>query len=342
MKLRKIGMASVLAGGLFCLASVSVICQTRVYRGSIGGSHIEMRLDISGNKITGTYSYDRVGEDLKLSGQFDDQGRLQLSELGPKNKPAAKIACKYSLDDSVDSECSWSRLDGSREAFVTLAEQHVSFTNGLQVSPKTIIDRTTKTTVSYPQITNAGKPLGPGAQNFNGAALASVRKAIKDFEPEAGRTVYEANYNVLLATNDLISVEFAEYTDGGGAHPNNRFWALTYDLTGNKELKLDDLFKPDSDYKTLIAKYVVSDINKRAIALEKADAQRSGRKAEPREEPLVSEEQLSEPADWAMTPKGLMVYFDFPHVMAYFDRSFVPYSVVKGNFRPEGPAARIQ
>ena len=160
----------------------------------------------------------------------------------------------------------------------------------------------------------------------------------KGFEPEADRTVYEANYNVLLATNDLISVEFAEYTDGGGAHPNNRFWALTYDLTGNKELKLDDLFKPDSDYKTSIAKYVVSDINKRAIALEQADAQRSGRKAEPREGPLVSEEQLSEPADWAMTPKGLMVYFDFPHVMAVFDKTIVPYGVLANYLKANGAA----
>jgi hypothetical protein len=29
--------------------------------------------------------------------------------------------------------------------------------------------------------------------------------------------VFETNYNVLLGTNDLISVEMLEYIDGGGA-----------------------------------------------------------------------------------------------------------------------------
>ena len=84
-----------------------------------------------------------------------------------------------------------------------------------------------------------------------------TQKAIKDFEPgpEAGKNSFETNYNILLANDDLISVEMTEYSDSGGAHPNTGFWSLTYDLSANKELNLNDLFKPGSDYETAIAKY---------------------------------------------------------------------------------------
>jgi hypothetical protein len=53
-------------------------------------------------------------------------------------------------------------------------------------------------------------------------------------------------------------------------------------------------------------------------------------------------EQLSEIAGFGLTPKGVVVYFDFPHVIAYFDKNFVPYSIVKEHLKPNGPAARFQ
>lgn len=312
----------------------------RAYRGSIGNSHIEMRLSIEGNNVTGIYSYDSIGEDLKLTGHLDDQGKLELTELDPKGKQTGKFACKR-LYDPTDGECTWSKADGTREALVTLEEQHFSFSKGLQIVPKTISNRRNGVGVSYPQLRGSG-PLSPAAQNFNRRVLALVQAAIKEFAPIDGHGSFDTNYNVLLGSDDLISIEMTEFSDGGGAHPNNRFWALTYDLTGNKELKFEDLFKPGSDYKTAIAKYVVADIDKRAVAIEQEEAQRAGRPPKQRDEPLVSMEELSELSGWALTPKGLVVYFDFPHVMAAFDRTFIPYGVVTDHLKPNGPAARFQ
>jgi hypothetical protein len=183
--------------------------------------------------------------------------------------------------------------------------------------------------------------LSAGAQSFNRRILALVQEAIKGFAPIDERGSFETNYNVLLGTDDLISIEMTEFSDGGGAHPNNRFWSLTYDLSGNKELALEDLFRPDSDYKTTIASYVVKDIDRRAAALEQESARSEGRKANQRDEPIVSTEQLSELSGWAMAPKGLVVYFDFPHVIAFFDRTVIPYSVVNEHFKPNGPGARF-
>ncbi|MDX6290104.1 MAG: hypothetical protein QOH42_1903 [Blastocatellia bacterium] len=334
---------TVLVFGLLSLGTIAVgqsATTEKVYRGSIGNSHIQMRLNIQGNNVTGTYFYDSVGEDLKLTGHLGDQGQLELAELGPKGKQTGKFICKRSLADEIDSECSWSKADGTREALVTLDEQYMAFTNRLQITPKTIANRKTGVGVSYPQITGGGS-LSAGAQSFNRRILALVQEAIKGFAPIDGRGSFETNYNVLLGTDSLISIEMTEYYDGGGAHPNNRFWSLTYDLSGNKELKLEDLFNPNSDYKTAIANYVVADIDRRAAALEQESARSEGRKPKERDEPLVSTEQLSELSGWGMTPKGLVVYVDFPHVMAFFDRSFIPYSVVKEHFKPNGPAARL-
>jgi hypothetical protein len=336
-------LAVVLACGFLYLARPCVVVAqsvVKVYRGSIGNSHIQIRLNIQGNNVSGTYSYDNIGEDLKVAGHLDDQGRLELAEF-TNGKQTGKFTCRRKLGDEIDSECTWSKPDGTREAFVTLEEQYIAFTNGLQIAPKTIANRKTGVGVSFPQLTSNGA-LSSAAQGFNRRILTLVQKAIAEFEPISGRGSFDTNYNILLGTNDLISIEMTEFSDAGGAHPNSGFWSLTYDLSGNKEITFDDLFKPDSEYKAAIARYVVADIDRRAVAIEQEDARREGRKPNQRDEPIISTEQLSDLSGWALTPKGLVVYFDFPHVIAAFDRTFIPYSVVNEYLKPSGPAARFQ
>ncbi|HXI24431.1 MAG TPA: hypothetical protein VNG71_11260 [Pyrinomonadaceae bacterium] len=324
--------------GLFvALCAWSASAQTKVYRGSIGNSHIQMRLTFAGNEVSGTYAYDSVGQDLNLTGRLTN-GALELTEMSGKQK-TGKFVCKKPLSDSIDSECTWSKMDGSRESMATLEEQHFAFANGLQLTPKTIVNRRTGVSVSYPQITGSGT-LSAGAQAFNRRIVTLAQKKIGEFAPIDGKGVFDTNYNVLFGTNDLVSVEMSEYYDGGGAHPNNSFWSLTYDLKGNKELKFEDLFKPDGDYNSAIAKYVVADIDKRARAVEEEDARQSGRKPEPREGPLVDLDQLNEVSGWGVTPAGLVVYFDFPHVIAFFDKTTVPYSVIQPFLKTDGPVAK--
>ena len=314
---------------------------TKVYRGSVGSNHIQMSLTFNGNNITGKYSYDRIGQDIKVTGRLDG-GKLELTEFGEKNKPSGKFSCKRPFDDPIDRECYWSKPDGTGESFVTLNEQYIALTNGLTIVPKLITNRAKGISVSYPQLESAGA-ISPAAQKFNSRILAMTQKAIKDdFQPVDEKGVFETNYNVLLGTNELISIEMLEYIDGGGAHPNEAWWALTYDLAANKEVQFEDLFKPGSDYNGAIAKYLTDDINRRAVELEKDNARRENREPAKQDEPLVTMEQLSGVSDFGLTPKGLVVYFDFPHVMAYFDKNLVPYSVIREHLKPNGPAAKFQ
>src|SRR6266853_5476671 len=166
-------MAAVLGCSFLCLALPGLGQQTvaTVYRGSLGGSHFQMRLNIQGNNVSGAYSYDSIGEDLKLTGHLDSQGRLELAESGAKGKPTGKFICKR-FNDAAEPDCTWSKPDGTREAYVTLEEQHVSFTNGLQVVPKTIANWKSGVKVSYPQIMSETSVLSPGAASFNRRVLA--------------------------------------------------------------------------------------------------------------------------------------------------------------------------
>src|SRR5258708_20866701 len=153
-----------------------------VYRGSVGGSHFQMRLNIQGNNVSGTYSYDSIGEDLKLTGHLDSQGRLELAESGAKGKPTGKFVCKR-FNDAAEPDCTWSKPDGTREAYVTLEEQHVAFTNGWQVVPKIIANRKSGVNVSYPQISNGTSALRPGAASFNRRVTVLPQKTTQQFKP---------------------------------------------------------------------------------------------------------------------------------------------------------------
>ena len=268
-----------LIAGAFLFHAPSSLAQTSVtrqYRGS----------------ITGTYAYDRVGQEIKLSGSLSAEGKLELTEFGEKNKPTGKFSCKQPFDDPVDRECYWSKPDGTGESFVSLNEQNLAFTGGIQLVPKLITNRARGIVVSYPQLAGTGT-LSAAAQKFNRRILAMTQKAISEFEPVDGKGSLDTNYTVQLGTNDLVSVEMMEFSDGGGAHPNDRWWALTYDLAADKELKYDDLFKPGSDYNTAIAKYLTDDINRRAIELEKDNARRENRQPTTRNKSITGQHRAT-------------------------------------------------
>src|SRR5262249_27183310 len=174
----------VVVAGMVMVIAQPVLPQpvTKLYRGAVGSNHIQMSLTFDGNNVSGKYSYDRVGEDIKLTGRIDPEGKLELTELGAKNKPSGKFSCKRSFNDPIDRECFWSKPDGSSESFVSLNEQYIGLTNGLQIVPRLITNRTKGIGVSYPQLESSGE-LSAAAQKFNRRILALTQKAIADFQP---------------------------------------------------------------------------------------------------------------------------------------------------------------
>ena len=222
-KLKHIGQFLV----TFLLVSIVHAQETssKIYRGSLGDKHIEMRLTVNGGKVSGKYFYDRFKQDIPLEGSFDAKGQLQLLEGSGKNKTGKFICKKESETPDVDLDCEWSRVDGTGKALVFLNEQGVLFKSDTKIAPKLITNRQKKIEVSYPQLNSS--MVTPAMTAFNQLIESRVQKDIKEFEPEPdANAYYGATYNVLFADEEKISVEIVEDFYAGGAHPNTYFWTL--------------------------------------------------------------------------------------------------------------------
>lgn len=308
----------------------------RLFRGTLDERGIELRLERNGENLSGAYTYDGNAQSLSLKGRIDSQGNLSLQEFAPGGKQTGQFKGKLNETSELDPssatiEANWTQPNGSHEAFVYLTEQHVEFTRDLRIVPKSIRERHPDINASYPQIVGGNDP---NLARFNQRAQAIVTKAVREFkegEPAPDRSSYSASYNILLATDDLISVEIAEDSYSGGAHPDSEYYTLNYDLRTGRELELKDLFKPGADYKKSIREYALKDMNARA----RAEAEREKMPADQRNEEMFDADQLSEWTAFAVTRKGIFVYYDLPHVIAVFSREFIPATILKDQLDPQ-------
>lgn len=317
----------------------------KVYRGTIHGRGVEVSLRREGERVSGSYSYDGAAGRLRLEGRVGADGKLALAEYDRAGRQTGKLACEPGGGDDaialdIDLECEWSRADGSERTYAGLTEQHAGFARAYRVAPREIVNRRYGVGVTYPQLAAArGARLAPGALAFNRRAAALAAELVREFAagpPERGMYL-RVNYDVLLATDDLISVELEEERDFGGGRPGTRFFGLTYDLRrAGRELRLDELFKTDSDFERALRLHAYGRINRGYREINR----RHGAGGPPPENgDLMTPDRVDVIEGWAMTPRGVVVYFNFPQVMAAFSRNFVPYDAVKDLLRAGGPAA---
>lgn len=86
------------------------------------------------------------------------------------------------------------------------------------------------------------------------------------------RNTVNFTYQVGLATDSFLGIHFVGYSFNGS--DSNKFqdsFALNYDLTSGKLLKLADIFKPGSNYLTYISRYSIDELSKRGIKPEGLD-----------------------------------------------------------------------
>ena len=296
--------------------------------------------------MSGSYNYDGVTERLRLEGRVGADGKLALAEYDRAGRQTGRFACEPGGGDrlalDIDLECEWSKPDGAGRSYAGLTEQHAAFTRAWRVVPREIVNRRYGVGVTYPQLAAArGARLPPGALSFNRRAAALAAELAREFAagpPERGMYL-RVNYDVLLATDDLVSVELEEERDFGGGRPGTRYFGLTYDLRGaGRELHLGDLFKTHSDFERALRQHASERINRSYRELNRREAA-SGAAATPDGEDLMPPDRADGIEAWALTPRGVIIYFNFPQVMAAFSRNFVPYSAVRDLLRADGPAA---
>jgi hypothetical protein len=195
----------------------------------------------------------------------------------------------------------------------------------------------------YPQLTGGSNQ---NFEKFNQVVRGSVTKKVADFKKDMAPEEAEdprpegsmgsdlnVGYEVALAQDDLISVEFSvgSYYQGA-AHPNSFTEVVNYDLKNGKQLKLADLFKPGAKYLQAIASYCIADLKKQDKGLLNEEIEKG------------ASANAKNYQSWTITRKGLGINFDAYQVGPYAAGPqfvLVPYSNLKDLINPEGPIGQF-
>lgn len=327
--------------------------QAKYFKGSIGTSlDLQMKLVRTGDQLAGSYFYQKVGTRINLRGNVDKDGNLTLQEFDQAGKQTGLFKGLWSIDSSdglATLAGNWSKPPGEKGSDKMTAfsvhEEPINFTGEVEIVAKPIKESNKKLmyeiAAQYPQITGGNNP---NFEKFNQVARASVTKTVVDFRKQMGPQEGEdepkpegsmgsdlnVSYNIALAQDDLISIEF-EVGDYymGAAHPNSYSEVLNYDLKNGKQLKLSDLFKPGAKYLQAIATYCIADLKKQAKDKGLLDEEiEKGAAATPKNY-----------QSWTITKRGLGINFDSYQVGPYAAGPqfvLVPYSTLKDLINPEG------
>jgi hypothetical protein len=191
---------------------------------------------------------------------------------------------------------------------------------------------------AYPELRLKGDKIEEGVSRL---AKTRVMGQVNEFKKEmSGFTAedrknlprgvnYELSisYNIEYLGDDFVSINFgrSEYT--GGAHPNHLSFTINYDLTSEKELKLTDLFKENTNFLDIISKNSIEQISEKQDEFKDIDWIREGAG------PKINNFQ-----SWNITRKGLKFSFDpyqvGPYAIGGFE-TIVPYQ--KFEFKVQSP-----
>lgn len=331
---------------------------TKYFRGSIGSSlDLQMKLVRSGEQLTGSYYYQKIGTKIDLRGTVDKDDNVLLEEFdsGGKQTGVFKGIWNLNADDGlVTIAGNWSKPPGDKnedkKTAFSIHEEPISLSGDAEVVTKQIKESNKKLVYEiaarYPQITGGN----PNFEKFNQAVRGLVVKKVAEFkkdvvpepdeEPRPENSMgsdLDVGYEIELAQDDLVSVLFTVFSYyQGAAHPNSYSEVINYDLKNGKVLKLADLFKPGAKYLQAISTYCIADLKKQStqkgIGLDDSSIN-SGAAPSPKNY-----------QSWTIAKKGLGINFDPYQVGPYAAGPqfvSVPYSTLKDLINPEGPIGQF-
>jgi Protein of unknown function (DUF3298)/Deacetylase PdaC len=337
------------------------------FTGKIDGRYdIQMELEREGDKLKGSYFYNKTGaisaatKYITLNGTIDRDGNVTLSETVFDNEKGAEVKSGefkgklYAVTNSgvqlLRFVGNWTRAKDNKSMSFSVEEQRPDFGADLKLVDK----KHTEDNKNLPYDVKARFPQLEGndptrIEKFNKAVNAFVSREIGEFkkvvdkEPRAAKqndlsagagkpkNTLDIDHSVTASGKDFISVLFTYYTYTGGAHPNTTTSSFNYDLNRGELIKLGGLFKPGTNYLKIISDYSVVELKKLKIG----DEDWINRGAGPKMENFRS---------WNITPQGLMITFDAYQVASYAEgpqEVVIPYSVLKSVINPEGLLAQF-
>jgi hypothetical protein len=324
------------------------------YAGTIGAAQIPVTLSLrdSDGRLEGSYFHDRIGADIPLRGRVAGDGAVTMEEFG---QPATLTGRWSGVFEPVPVEGedreSWeapNRIrgewrDGTGQrpmpfdvvSFEPLAASELAFVPQRPGEPLhapmhgedgiafqfTPVGRSG---VQYPHLLRAATPALVTAVNAEIDALTRTFGCPAD---AGDSSFFEIDAAVSYAARGIFSIYAEGGTFCGGAHPEDIFPALAFDLDTGRRLTFEGLFRDfarDRD---------------RILAAAFGNAMTRG----PECEALYAAEHLRETAfTFAFARGGLVIVpVNWPHaVAACRDRTVVPYRRLLPFAAEDGPLAR--
>ncbi|MEP6742752.1 MAG: DUF4163 domain-containing protein, partial [bacterium] len=256
--------------------------ETKYFKGSIGSAlGLQMKLVREGDKLTGTYFYQKVGTKIDVRGTIDSGGNVVLEEFDANGKQTGVFKGVWNTGEAglIQIAGNWTKPNSSKVTPFSLQQEPIEFSNGVEIVARQIKEKNKKLKyeidAEYPQLTGS---TDPNFAKFNQAARGLVTKQVSEFRKQMAGSAGEENpvdsgtgsdlgagYTIALAKDELISVQFdiGGYS-AGAAHPNSYTDVINFDLRSGKQLKLADLFKPNSKYLQALSTYCVHDLKKQS------------------------------------------------------------------------------
>lgn len=223
--------------------------------------------------------------------------------------------------------------------------------------------------ITFPEL---GGRLSPHAARFNRAVRAFVARESRNFRAahddpkEAGRRaagdqredVYNSlsgRYEIAHFAGDLISVRFNLKAYGRGAgHAVQFYRVLNFDLKRGRPLRLDELFKPESQHLRVLAASSIANLKRQDEEAHRREVARVTGEGKPASRAGVRtpdsdfESGAGPDADnyraWNLSAEGVVVTFAACQVFdcaAGGQEVLVPFSALEEILNEEGPAARL-
>jgi hypothetical protein len=333
--------------------------ETKYFKGSIGSTlDLQMKLVRTGDQLSGSYFYQRVGTRINLRGKIEQDGNFTLDEFDQAGKQTGIFKGLWGVDaqDGMASLAGlWSKPDEKsveKKTPFSLHEEPIALTGDVELVGKQIKESNKKLmyeiAAQYPQFSGGSNP---NFEKFNQTVRGTIAKKVAEFkkemQPEEGDeprpegsmgSDLTVGYGVALAQDDLVSIQFdvGSYYQGA-AHPNSYTEVVNYDLKNGKQLKLADLFKPGAKYLQALSTYCIADLKK----------QQAGAKGQ-----ALMDSEIESGAgptaknyqSWTITRKGLGVNFDAYQVGPYAAGPqfvLVPWANLKDLINPEGPLGQL-
>lgn len=227
---------------------------SRNYQGEIASKYpIRMQLTRTGNELTGTYAYIKVGKDIPLAGSVDNEGKFSIQETDDKGKITGVFEGRFSSATQLAGN--WRNPDTGKEMPFSLQEANETVAtksimvgagiplleNSFTLEGKNGIDGE----YTFPYLLGKGTVVNKingalSAKSLTDETIDDIKTNFKECSCGTVGVSYNINYNA----NNILDISV--FVETLGAYSSGYVNRLTFDTRTGEKLSISSILKPAS------------------------------------------------------------------------------------------------